>query len=952
MDEETNRLLQQLLNAVQQSGGRQTPDVQKANAAYTKHVALIGLGNIQEGKRQSLVSKGLVGVQAGTKATLKLAQSFENASTAMRENREKFQSLDGTIDMAASGMRLAGKTAGIAVSGLAQMGKIVPGVGGAIAGLGDAAGKMVAALGEIGAEIVSQVGKTFTKELDRITGSFRTVAQVGAVGADGMSGLAKQAINAGLSFESFGKVVAKESANLSFAFGTSAQAARGLSDTTKAMRPFREQLLTLGVGVEQQNELTAKYIVYQQRSGRQEVGNAQQLAQGSQAYIKNLTTLSKITGKSIDETQKAQDALSRDVRKGAALREIERKSGIKAKEATEQTILTLQNLPGTKILGDGLADALAGAGTDSAKAFLKATGSIGPQVISQLKAGEIDPKQALAMIQSSATNFYKALGGDASASMIGGLDTAVANILESLQTLALTKDLGQAAADAAKETTKLAKTQDGLTKDIVAAQESMIKSATALDAIALDKILPLAGSAVKSFTDMQLTATNKIASYLDTLTTKGIEAFKTQIADDAKAGSKTLMKIADEDSGGMISSVTNWFEGIGDKLLNTLNLGLGGAAVGAAIGGPIALLTSVIGGAIGTGFGVYKNFIQSDDKAEDLKLAGVRAEGAAVESQDAANKKLMTPLERAFTGMAESIEWLVGGLSKTGENFLQAARVGNQTNDAIDEGRMKKSDVVQGYKLQARAGGGSAQAGKDYLVGENGPEILKMGKTSGVVIPGQMGPGVPGRTPGTFDVKLGDGTKVTVDAKGNELHRSTPTIGGLSMSSFADGSVSGQYQTTVGNVNMTRDYIGGAGVSGDGIGGMREAGLGVAAGPVSAYQSGKLGGGEGVASLSYGMGNGITMNAQTGASGGQFDALGQLRSTAGPNSKFGNAGGLSIDNQGLKDIEGGPAAGQTQTMHAGGAGNEKIISVLQAMLDQNRKAARLQGEQLQATRNN
>jgi len=879
MDEETNRLLQQLLNAVQQSGGRQTPDVQKANAAYTKHVALIGLGNMQEGKRQSLVSKGMVGVQAGTKATLKLAQSFENASTAMRENREKFQSLDGTIDMAASGMRLAGKTAGIAVTGLAQIGKIVPFVGGAITGLGDAAGKMVAALGEIGAEIVSQVGKTFTKELDRITGSFRTVAQVGAAGADGMSGLAKQAINAGLSFDSFGKVVAKESANLSFAFGTSAQAARGLSDTTKAMRPFREQLLTLGVGVEQQNELTAKYIVYQQRSGRQEVGNAQQLAQGSQAYIKNLTTLSKITGKSIDETQKAQDALSRDVRKGAALREIERKSGIKAKEATEQTILTLQNLPGTKILGDGLADALAGAGTDSAKAFLKATGSIGPQVISQLKAGEIDPKQALAMIQSSATNFYKALGGDASASMIGGLDTAVANILESLQTLALTKDLGQAAADAAKETNKLAKTQDGLTKDIVAAQESMIKSATALDAIALDKILPLAGSAVKSFTDMQLNATKKIASYLDTLTTKGIEAFKTQIADDAKAGSKTLMKIADEESGGMISSVTNWF----DKNI--------GSAKGTAIGG-------LIGGGAGALLGA---------------LAG--PPGAIIGAKIGASLGL----------------YLGNMFSSKNSPFAQEER----------------PKVSGSY-----ATGGSAQAGKDYLVGENGPEILKMGKTSGVVIPGQVGPGVPGRTPGTFDVKLGDGTKVTVDAKGNELHRSTPTLGGLTMSSFADGSVSGQYNTTVGDVNMTRDYVGGAGVSGDGVGGMREAGLGLAAGPFSAYQSGKLGGGEGVASTSYGMGNGITMNAQTGASGGQFDALGQLRSTAGPNSKFGNAGGLSIDNQGLKDIEGGPAAGQTQTMHGDGAGNEKIISVLQAMLDQNQKAVRLQGEQLQATRNN
>ena len=224
-----------------------------------------------------------------------------------------------------------------------------------------------------------------------------------------------------------------------------------------------------------------------------------------------------------------------------------------------------------------------------------------------------------------------------------------------------------------------------------------------------------------------------------------------------------------------------------------------------------------------------------------------------------------------------------------------------------------------------------------------------MGKTSGVVIPGQVGPGVPGRTPGTFDVKLGDGTKVTVDAKGNELHRSTPTLGGLTMSSFADGSVSGQYNTTVGNVNMTRDYVGGAGVSGDGVGGMREAGLGLSSGPFSTYQSGNAKD-KGVASTSYNMGNGQTMSTQTAAKGGQFDALGQLRSTAGPSSKLGDAGGIQLDTEAMN--QGGPPGGRSEVMHGDGAGNEKLLAVMQAMLDQQTKGTRLQDEQLQATRNN
>ena len=204
--------------------------------------------------------------------------------------------------------------------------------------------------------------------------------------------------------------------------------------------------------------------------------------------------------------------------------------------------------------------------------------------------------------------------------------------------------------------------------------------------------------------------------------------------------------------------------------------------------------------------------------------------------------------------------------------------------------------------------------------------------------------------PGTFDVKLGDGTKVTVDAKGNELHRTMAGIGGLSMSSFADGSVSGSYSSIQGQVAMRQDYVGGAGVSGDGLGGMRQAGTSIASGPFSTYQSGKMGANEGIASTSYGIGNGQTVSAQSAARGGQFDAIGQLRSTAGPSSKLGDAGGMQLDTEALN--QGGPPGGRSEVMHGDGAGNEKILAVMQAMLDQQTKGTRLQGEQLQAARNN
>jgi len=851
MDEQ-ERLLQQILQQLERAGGRPGPDMEDAKKSlqdYTKLLksgnkldkeeqALTAKGMKQEGQRQSLTTKAMRTTTKAIGGTLSVAQALEAASTAMRDNRESFRSLNPSIEMAGSAIKMAGKVTGGLVA--ATVGAIP-----LIGGLGQAAGTVIAALSEAAGEIVSAVGKTFTAELDRITGAFRTAAQTGALGADGMRGLGQQAVNAGLSFDSFAKTVTKEGETLSFAFGTSAEAAKGLSDTTKAMRPFRSELLTLGIGVEQQNELTAKYIQFQQRQGRNEVQNTQALAQGSREYMKNLQELSKITGKSIEESQKEIDAIQRDARQGASIREIERQNGAKAAQATLKTITTLNSIPGLKAIGDGLADALSNAGTPAAQEFLKVMGPVGQQVISQLKSGAIDTDQALKMIQDQGKNFYKGLGGDAFASQVGKMGTSLENVIPALQTLTFTKDLGAASKNASDEVNKLAKTNDSLTKNVVSAQEAMIKTATALDQFALDKTLPLASAAVKAFADVQLTTMKGLVNYLDIMIKDGIPGVMKKMKEDALKAAGTDEKEAT----GFLDTALKVLAGAGT-----------GAAIGAttgavlgAPGGPLAGLTAAvggIGGAIAGGLGAY-----------------------------------------------------------FGKDFLPSF-------------------------LPGRAEGGAVESGKSYLVGEKGPELLKMGKTSGVVIPGQVGPGVPGRIPGTFDVKLGDGSVVTVDSRGNELYRKGPRIGGLQMSSSADASTSMSMQGTANGVNYERDYING-----------QLAGQKIQSGSVSSYTSKG-----GVSSVSYGMGDGVTVGAQGAATGGQFDALSQLRSVAGP--KLGDAGGLSISNQGLTDMEGGPAAGQTQTIQGDGGSNEKILGVLQAMLDQTTKGTRLQGEQLQAARNN
>ena len=70
--------------------------------------------------------------------------------------------------------------------------------------------KAAAALAEATADVAAQIGKKITAEMDNANTAFRMMAQSGAVGADGLTGLANQAIQAGISFKDFASVT-KES---------------------------------------------------------------------------------------------------------------------------------------------------------------------------------------------------------------------------------------------------------------------------------------------------------------------------------------------------------------------------------------------------------------------------------------------------------------------------------------------------------------------------------------------------------------------------------------------------------------------------------------------------------------------------------------------------------------------------------------------------------------------
>ncbi len=584
--EELTRAVQNLTNVLAQGKNIDPKEVSKVEMALDKARKSISSNQDATKKNTDTVDKGTssVGRFAGgvsnlASRTVSLAKDLNDAAGAVRENREDFTSLNPAIKLTGDTIAKTGQLTGGVVDALGDALSGIPVVGGLVGGLVSGVGKITAALAEAAGNIINTVGPMLTAELERASKAYRQAGQVGALGADGLRGLANQAIDAGLSFNTFAGVINKTAPDLVFALGNSADAAKTLASTSKEMAPFRRNLLALGISVEQQNELTAGYIGLQQRLGRNEARDSRALAQGSRNYIKNLTELSKLTGKSVSEQQKELDDQMRNVRASAALRQVQQKLGGQAgKDAADNiqgvTSVLKQRAPA---IAAGFADALGGnLGTDAARNFQQATGQAGLQIIEQLKNGQINRDQALAKIQEASAQRYQALGGDKFAMAVGGMNTALEPVILDLQNLTFGAKFGEQVGKVEQQVNKTAKTTDGVTNSMINAQEAMIKSAQALDKLALQTTLPLAAKGIETFTSAMVKSTTELTKYIG----KSKEEIAAMLKEQAGLSTEGVEK--------------------GDVALTSGISALGGAGIGAAIG--TAILPG-IGTAIGAGIG-------------------------------------------------------------------------------------------------------------------------------------------------------------------------------------------------------------------------------------------------------------------------------------------------------------------------------------------------------------
>jgi hypothetical protein len=389
-----------------------------------------------------------------------------------------------------------------------SLNKVIDVTAGALGGMAKAlpvAGDAIAA----GITAAAEAAKFMLDQMDQVAKGFNEMGSVGALTADGMTGLIRQFTQSGLGLQSFTKLVADNSQALAAMSGIVGDGAEVFSQAIGQLTQGNDNSLRkLGMNADQIGETVGVFVTQQTRLGRSQNMTATQLAEGAKQYAMELDKLGKLTGLSREQLQKEQDAALSDSRFRANYDEMVANGN----KAQADAIMNLKTRFGRfdKELGQGIMDLTSGAAnTESARKLMNSTGGAAQDIIARLKAGEIDEAQAnKEIVASFKANKEKLLqialftpDADSAVNKFAGVQDAIA---------AEEKSNDQVATEMQKK--QLASTDD-LTKSTIEAQKSMEGLSRTITIESL-KLLPQAAKATAAVAKQM----NELAKYIaDTL---------------------------------------------------------------------------------------------------------------------------------------------------------------------------------------------------------------------------------------------------------------------------------------------------------------------------------------------------------------------------------------------------------------------------------------------------
>ena len=516
--------------------------------------------------------------------------------------------------------------------------------------------------------------------LDVNVETFRQLSQTGANFGQSIVELRTAAASAALPLDDFAALVASNSQNLAALFGSTTQGARAIAQLGAQTRELGiDRLAPLGFTVEEINETLLLNLDNQRRAGVLNQLTDSQRINSSIAFAEQLDRLAKLTGQQRDELRAAIESQKANERFQAFLQgqTVETGNRLRAFAGTVEGI--------SPQLAEGFQDLIANAGVPVTESALALVQNIpgARNVINDLISGVISSEQALVQIR------------DLSAGSIDKFRKAtVTGQVEFLSLQGGIIELGRRVTDAGS------------------VLDEQNKSATSL---------------VQGLTTFEQ-ATKVLSSQFQSIETGLLQAFG-----PALGGFVNIIQSA-FGAGGSVATALAKAPGLTASLIGTALIGkvLFGPAMqivttakGVSMGINMSKGGSMFGGmgkAFGKGGtgqgGAFGNFARSG-VGRAVGVAGVGANALGAYSTLTDDDK--TNDASGFGTIAGTVLGGALGLLAGPGGALLGASLGGMAGGAIG-----------GMFGGERAFGGPMNAGKTYLVGENGPEIVTSGSSSTV----------------------------------------------------------------------------------------------------------------------------------------------------------------------------------------------------------------------------
>ena len=252
-------------------------------------------------------SKGLDPKET-TKKLEDLNKEIEDTVDVVTENRDALEENTDALDDNTDSVNRFGQGMSLVLNAMGSVAGSVLNLGSELVFGGDKLSDFANHIPLVG----SYLG-TFTGHLDETFETFRNLSSSGASFGNSMQDLMRAAAGARMGVDEFGALVLRNSSQLAAFGGTVTQGAKSIAQMQSGLGSMRNDLLNMGFTFEEINEGLIRYQYLNRAGSRSQVQDQQALALAAGEYMKNLSTLSKLTGDEIDTIEDSVQARSQEI---------------------------------------------------------------------------------------------------------------------------------------------------------------------------------------------------------------------------------------------------------------------------------------------------------------------------------------------------------------------------------------------------------------------------------------------------------------------------------------------------------------------------------------------------------------------------------------------------------------------------------------------------------------